>query len=117
MEIRARSAAPGGGTPTHLLLEHTAYALDEKPLSLGSQPADGERWVDLQRDMPGVSRRHCSLQLENGQCVVRDYSRYGTFLNGHRIDGSAILQVGDRLRIGTPGIELQLITTEGSDGT
>ncbi len=66
--------------------------------------------------MPGVSRRHCSLQFENGQCVVRDFSRYGTFLNGHRIDGSAVLQVGDRLRLGTPGFELRLITTEADGG-
>jgi hypothetical protein len=116
VEVRARASAAGGGRPTHLLLEHTAYPIDDRPLTLGSQPANGERWVDLQQDMPGVSRRHCSLQLENGQCVLRDYSRYGTFLNGHRIDGSAILQVGDRIRIGTPGIELQLITAEGGDG-
>lgn len=117
VEIEARPAASGGGRPTHLLLAHTAYTIDAQPLTLGSQPVDGERWVDLQGDMPGVSRRHCSLRLENGQCILRDYSRYGTFLNGHRIDGSAILQIGDRIRIGTPGIELQLITTEADHGT
>ena len=66
--------------------------------------------------MPGVSRQHCTLQLENGQCIVRDHSRYGTFLNGHRIDGSAVLQVGDLVRLGTPGYELRLITTETEDG-
>ena len=66
--------------------------------------------------MPGVSRRPCSLVRRNGQCVVQDYSRYGTFLNGHKIDGSAVLQVGDLLRIGTPGHELRLITTEAGDG-
>jgi hypothetical protein len=117
VEVEARATASGGGRPTHLLLEHKAYAIDDRPLTLGSHPAEDERWVDLQRDLPGVSRRHCSLQLEHGQCVVRDYSRYGTFLNGHRIDGSAILQVGDHLRIGTPGIELQLIATEDGSGT
>ena len=67
--------------------------------------------------MPGVSRRHCALQLENGQCVVRDFSRYGTFLNGHKLDGSAVLQTGDLIRIGTPGYELRLITTEHSSGS
>lgn len=117
VEIRQRSAPSGGGRPTHLLLDHTAYVIDGKPLLLGSQSSDGDRCVDLPGDLPGVSRRHCSLQLENGQCVVRDHSRYGTFLNGHRIDGSAILQVGDSIRIGTPGVELRLITTEGGNGT
>ena len=53
---------------------------------------------------------------ENGQCVIEDYSRYGTFLNGHKIDGSAVLQVGDLVRLGTPGFELRLIMTEADDG-
>jgi len=95
-----------GGHPTHLLFENKAHAIDTQPLTLGSQATDGGRCIDLQQDMPGLSRRHCSLQQESGQCIVRDYSRYGTFLNGHRIDGSAVLQVGDLVRIGTPGFEL-----------
>ena len=72
--------------------------------------------LELDADMPGVSRRHCSLHKKNGQCVLEDHSRYGTFLNGHRIDGSAVLQVGDALRIGSPGFEFQLITAEGEHG-
>lgn len=117
IEISAEEAAAHSGQPTHLLFENTAYAIGAEALTLGSQPGDAERWIDLRQDMPGVSRRHCSLQRENGQCIVRDYSRYGTFLNGHRIDGSAVLQVGDRLRLGTPGFELRLITTEGGNGS
>ena len=104
------------GQPTHLLFENTAYAIDGRPLLLGSQPGGDERWIDLQAEMPGVSRRHCSLVQKNGQCVIEDYSRYGTFLNGHKIDGSAVLQVGDLVRLGTPGFELRLIMTEADDG-
>jgi pSer/pThr/pTyr-binding forkhead associated (FHA) protein len=48
---------------------------------------------------------------------VQDYSRYGTFLNGHKIDGSAVLQVGDLVRIGSPGYEFRLIMTESEDGS
>lgn len=105
------------GQPTHVLFENRAYAIDNNPLTLGSQPAEGERRIDLRREMPGVSRQHCALQQENGQCTVRDFSRYGTFLNGHRIDGSAVLQIGDLVRLGTPGFELRLITTEIDDGS
>ncbi len=111
------AAVRHGGHPTHLLFDNTAYAIDAQPVVLGSQAGDGERRIDLHQDMPGVSRRHCALQQENGQCIVRDYSRYGTFLNGHRIDGSAVLQVGDLIRLGTPGFELRLITTETGDGS
>jgi pSer/pThr/pTyr-binding forkhead associated (FHA) protein len=68
------------------------------------------------QDTAGVSRRHCEISAINGRCVVTDHSRYGTYLNGHRIDGSAALQVGDVLRVGTPGIELRMIFVEQSSG-
>jgi hypothetical protein len=116
IRIEVRESPTAAGVPTHVLYRNTAFAIDSQTLSLGSQPAPGERWIDLQGDMPGVSRKHCLLVRQNGQCVVQDYSRYGTFLNGHKIDGSAVLQVGDLLRVGTPGHELQLITTEIGDG-
>ena len=115
-EVSVANDAERGGRPSHVLFENAAFELSSQALNLGSQAVAGERWIDLANNMPGVSRRHCSLQLENGQCVVRDFSRYGTFLNGHRVDGSAVLQIGDVLRIGTPGYEFRLITTGVADG-
>lgn len=104
------------GTPTHLLYGHTAYAIGNLALVLGSQEGEEARHITLASDMPGVSRRHCSLLKKNGQCVLEDHSRYGTFLNGHRIDGSSVLQVGDVLRVGSPGYEFQLIKTDDGNG-
>ena len=104
------------GTPTHLLHGHTAYAIGNLALVLGSQEGEEARQITLASDMPGVSRRHCSLLRKNGQCVLEDHSRYGTFLNGHRIDGSSVLQVGDVVRIGSPGFEFQLIITDDING-
>jgi len=104
------------GTPTHVLFGHTAFPIDSTPLVLGSEDAGGDRCVALAADMPGVSRRHCSITRRNGQCVLEDHSRYGTFLNGHRVDGSSVLQAGDSLRVGSPGFEFLLITTEGGRG-
>ena len=112
----ADAAQAGFGAPTHLLFHSTAYAIDARPLVIGAQPPDGERALVLDAEMPGVSRRHCTLQVADGQCVVEDSSRYGTFLNGHRISGSTVLQVGDTLRVGSPGFEMQLITTDESHG-
>ena len=106
------------GVPTHLLFGSKAYAIAASPpLALGTQTADGERTIALGSDMPGISRRHCSVALRDGQCVLEDHSRYGTFLNGHRIDGSTVLQVGDSLRVGSPGYEFHLITTDEAYGT
>jgi pSer/pThr/pTyr-binding forkhead associated (FHA) protein len=104
------------GAPTHLLHGHTAYEIGNLALVLGSQEGEDTRQITLASDMPGISRRHCSLLRKNGQCVLEDHSRYGTFLNGHRIDGSSVLQVGDVLRIGSPGFEFQLIKTDDSHG-
>jgi hypothetical protein len=106
------------GVPTHLLFGNKAYTVAASaPLVLGSQAGEGERTIGLGTDMPGISRRHCSISLRNGQCILEDHSRYGTFLNGHRIDGSTVLQVGDSLRVGSPGYEFQMITTDEAYGT
>ncbi|HSG97191.1 MAG TPA: FHA domain-containing protein [Woeseiaceae bacterium] len=101
-----------GTQPTHVLLGHQAMPVGGTGLVVGSHPEGGERWLDLGQDVAGVSRRHCEITAGNGQCIVTDHSRYGTFLNGHRIDGSATLQAGDVLRVGTPGVELRLIQVE-----
>lgn len=104
------------GVPTHVLFGHKAFAIGNAPLILGSKEDSEGRFIALASDMPGVSRRHCSLVRKNGQCVLEDHSRYGTFLNGHRVDGTSVLQVGDALRIGSPGYEFQLITTDEKNG-
>lgn len=101
-----------GAQPTHILFGDTATPVGTDVIALGTQPADGERWLDIGQDTPGVSRRHCTIGMNNGQCVVTDHSRYGTYLNGHRIDGSAALQSGDVIRVGTPGVELRMIIVE-----
>ena len=117
VDVQSVDSAAQGGRPTHLLFGNHAHHIGSDPLVLGAQAADGERWLDFQSEMPGVSRRHCTIGLENGQCVVTDYSRYGTYLNGHRIDGSAVLQTGDVVRVGTPGFELRLISADERHGT
>ena len=117
VEAETHEAPVQAGVPTHILSGNSAYVLDAQPLVLGSQAVGTERCIDFQQEMPGVSRRHCVLQQENGQVVVRDFSRYGTFLNGHRIDSSAVLQVGDTIRVGTPGHELRLILEQSSNDT
>ncbi|HWM28073.1 MAG TPA: FHA domain-containing protein [Woeseiaceae bacterium] len=117
-EVERDETAPAhAAVPTHLLFGSKAYAVAALPLVLGSQPDDGERTIALGTGMPGISRRHCSVKLQDGHCVLEDHSRYGTFLNGYRIDGSTVLQVGDFLRIGSPGFEFHLITTDEAYGT
>jgi len=116
IEVDTAPGQDGAQQPTHILRGDTAVPVTSAALVLGTHAADDERWVDLGQDMPGVSRRHCEIASTNGQCVVTDRSRYGTYLNGHRIDGSAVLQSGDVIRVGTPGVELRMINVESFDG-
>ncbi|WP_405233900.1 FHA domain-containing protein [Lentisalinibacter salinarum] len=114
VEAPAAPVREAGESPSHLLHGHRAWALDGDGLAIGTS-LGGERGITLAADMAGVSRRHCVLRRDNGQCIVEDLSRYGTWLNGSRIERSAVLQAGDSLRVGTPGQEFRLIRVVESD--
>jgi len=106
--------------PTHLLFSGRAYQLGAKTFYIGTELSSGEYGVQVPEGS-GVSRRHCSIRIGDHGVELIDHSRYGTRLNGHVIDGSAVLHIGDILRIGQPASEFHLIgevTPEaGSDGT
>jgi hypothetical protein len=111
---RAHAAAagvrrPGAATaPTHVIQAGRAHPIDERPLVVGLGGGDGRR-IALGEPAAGISRVHCTLLRHAGAVVVRDHSRHGTFVNGERVDGEATLGAGDRLRIGTPGVVLELV--------
>ncbi len=110
------AAAAPGARPTHVLFGHRAWRLGAEPFLLGTEVQPGERGVALDPAARGVSRRHCTLRTEDGAVYVFDHSRFGTVLNGHRIQGSAVLEAGDVLALGSPPAEFRLITVEEGDG-
>jgi hypothetical protein len=97
-----------GTVPTHVIFAGRAHAIAGGPLTIGLA-ASGERSLVLTGPTAGVSRSHCTLRQEDGIVRVHDHSRYGTFVNGGRVTGSAVLAAGDRLRVGTPGVVLELV--------
>ena len=62
----------------------------------------------------GISRAHCRAWVDGELAFVEDRSSYGTFVNGERVAGRTRLQPGDRLRLGTPGVELLVVAEAGS---
>jgi hypothetical protein len=100
-----------GAPATHVVLEGRAHAIDERPLVIGFGEGPGRR-IALDGTGEGISRSHCTLVREGGRALVRDHSRYGTFLNGGRISGEAELGAGDRLRVGSPGFVLELVAAD-----
>jgi len=107
----ARRPAPasGGRRPTHVLLDTAAHAIGTEPLVVGTAPPSGARGLRLEGETAGVSRAHCRFFESAGESVVEDLSTWGTFVNGERVAGRAVLAAGDKVRVGSPGIELVLI--------
>jgi hypothetical protein len=105
-----------GAPPTHVLHGDRAYPITEQPFVLGIAIPRGSRGIDLEGRTAGISRKHCSIYRAAGRTVVEDHSTHGSFLNGQRIEGKADLVTGDRLRLGSPGIEVVLLRVEG-DGS
>ncbi|HBE82938.1 MAG TPA: FHA domain-containing protein [Pyrinomonadaceae bacterium] len=62
---------------------------------------------------PMVSRKHAELRWAGGQWAIIDLnSSYGTFVNGVRISGSAILEVGSSIQFGQDGPILRVVWFE-----
>lgn len=51
-------------------------------------------------DVPSISNEHCQLDIAGSVVRVTDRSTNGTFVNGDRVMGSAVLSNGDQLEIG-----------------
>ncbi|MEM8983735.1 MAG: FHA domain-containing protein [Pseudomonadota bacterium] len=103
--------------PTHVLFDSVAMELNGEALMIGTGALQSARRITLPDGLAGVSQQHCSLHRDAGGCVLADHSRYGTYLNGNRVNGSTLLRTGDVIRVGTPGVELALIQVVTDHGT
>jgi hypothetical protein len=102
-------AVSAEAVPTHVLFRGRAWPITTVPLSLGWSVGAVPRALTLPAGIAGVSRSHCTLESRDGQACVIDHSTYGTFVNDERIGGRLALKVGDVLRLGAPGVSLELI--------
>lgn len=93
--------------PTHLLWSGRALPLRGARIEVGRDP--GASGIALAEGLAGISRLHCTVCDDGGTIMVVDHSRHGTWVNGERVAGRTRLRAGDRLRLGDPGVELELI--------
>jgi hypothetical protein len=110
-----RSRVPEPQRPTHLLLDGHAYSMAGRPLTLGSDVPAGRRALRVAAG-PGISRVHCTVAAGMDGAWLEDHSTFGSFVNGERAGGRVELRIGDRLRIGNPGIECALLRVVDDDG-
>ncbi|UCG14136.1 MAG: FHA domain-containing protein [Deltaproteobacteria bacterium] len=123
---RPRSATPDDAIPfihhdrqrpTHVLYRNLAYPISSRPLTIGRETGPNQPEVLIRGEVTGVSRKHCSIQTRGEEVVLVDHSTYGTFVDGIRVADTVILQLGQIIRVGTPGEELQLIACVKTDET
>jgi hypothetical protein len=95
--------------PSHILYRNLAYPITEKPLWIGLQLVGDGSGIQIQGQIAGVSRKHCSVQLQGNTVVLKDYSTYGTFVDETPVNEKTILLLGQTVRVGTPGETLNLI--------
>jgi hypothetical protein len=101
--------------PTHVVYQGRAWPIGAAPLEVGAAVLPGPRGLPVAAG-PGVSRLHCRLVGDVGGAWLEDLSTYGTLLNGERVGGRVALRAGDRLRVGNPGVELELVRVVDGDG-
>lgn len=115
--VSAATSSPGRALPvTHILYGGESMRFPESGLVIGTDEVANTPHITLPRAAAGVSRRHCSLRREGERTILVDHSRYGTWINGARVRERAAVRPGDRVRIGTPGVEFTLISAAAFGG-
>lgn len=109
-------ATPAPLRPTHVLFQGRAWRITEEPLVIGWSVDRARRALTLPTASPGISRAHCTLLRRNGAVLIEDHSTYGSYVNDERVVGRTTLTVGDRLRLGSPGVTFELIQLVNDDG-
>jgi hypothetical protein len=113
--VSSVAASPGRALPvTHILFSGDSMRFPEVGLVIGTEEVSNAPHIALPRAAAGVSRRHCSLRREGERTVLIDHSRHGTWVNGARVRERAAVRAGDRVRVGTPGVEFTLISAAAS---
>jgi DNA-binding winged helix-turn-helix (wHTH) protein len=90
----APSAA--GGSSFWLIWRAQALLLSNGSNIIGRQPG-----VDVLIDVPGISRLHAKITIENGEAFISDLgSKNGTFVEGRAVSTGMALSDGDHLQLG-----------------
>lgn len=101
--------------PTHLLYHDIAYALSETPLLIGSTDYPLGRGIHVQAASSVISKKHCTVQRDNDQVLLIDYSNHGTFVDNQRVVERTYLNLGQTIRLGTSEETIRLIACKNTD--
>ncbi len=105
----------GAAAATHVIYNGRALPIPVAGLVIGRDPGDAAA-LRLPAGVAGLSRRHCTLRHDGARTQVVDHSSFGSFVDGMRVRGRALLTAGSVLRLGEPGIELPLVALGVASG-
>jgi hypothetical protein len=95
--------------PTHVLYRSLAYPITDRPITIGSRQDSGQNGVTIMVAAAGVFPKHCTVALHGGEVVLSNVSDQAVFVDGKRIKGDLTLKLGQIIRVGSPGEQLELI--------
>ena len=111
----APSAVARESRATHVVHGGTAYRVGASGIVVGRETDGARRTIMVPDNHSGVSRVHAEVLLRDGELKLRDLSRYGTYVNEKKVAGEVVLQPGDVVRVGSPGIELRAVVVEAAE--
>jgi hypothetical protein len=103
--------------PSHLLYGDVAYPISEKPLIIGCDHYPFEKDICVQAKSSDVSEKHCTVHREDDRIVLTDFSSQGTFVDNRQVNKSAVLELGQVVRLGTSKETIRLIACLDADET
>ena len=80
------------------------YLFEGSEAKIGRDPSGSQIWANY----PNLSRQHARIFLDEGHgWSIEDFSRYGTFINGVRVQGKVVLPMGAEIQCG--GLKLTVV--------
>lgn len=106
---RSKTSAEPEPRPTSRLLLHSPEGGRPRPVRIDGSTVIGRApECELRLEDTYASSQHARMFPKNGNWYVEDLgSTNGTFVNEQRLAAPAMLQPGDRIRIGTTVLELR----------
>jgi DNA-binding winged helix-turn-helix (wHTH) protein len=90
---------------------HLLSGQGEKMLVQGANVIGRAPDATIQIDSPSVSRYHARIVVSDDAATLEDLaSRNGTYLNGMRVTGAAVLTDGNEIRLGSVVLKLRTST-------
>jgi ABC-type multidrug transport system ATPase subunit len=81
-------------------------------IKIGRDPIESHLVFD-QSEWPMVSRRHAEFRLRDGRCLIADTSsKFGTFVDGQRVEEPREVRVGTRVQFGAAGPAVRVVAIE-----